>query len=376
MSDVNPRLVSNESKPFTPAPRIRAVAWAFALLWLLLLELLLRVGVPTPIARYYRVPNRSSAGIGVVLDSLKRADGPRVAMVGDSITWGMFARRDQASGAYLERSLQRTFGPDARVGNLGLISAHPNDYVPVIVDLLEEDAVDVVVIQFDARFFSVNHARDFRYPELYDRIESPAARRAVADIAPPPVTWSRPLPTAAQVDRTLSSASMIWRLRHVPVTSVFDMKVGNDVTTELLRQLDDGDRVYSKKKPEKLPIERVKFDYDIPPYTENNVYFRDLSVALDMAKRQGVPVIVYAGPVDEELMNRLDLWDQQTYRRRVASAGSIIEKHGATFVDLTSAIPARYIVDTHHPRYEGYRTIAASLFPYVRDAIETKRAAR
>jgi lysophospholipase L1-like esterase len=93
-----------------------------------------------------------------------------------------------------------------------------------------------------------------------------------------------------------------------------------------------------------------------------------------------VPVVVFAGPVDEQLLDGQRIWDRAEYERNLAFVKQYVEARGGTFLDYTRAVPGENLIDSHHPMATGYEklasAIASDLAPLARSIEASKSAGR
>lgn len=135
-------------------------AWGGALLGLLLLfaagDLGLRAAVgPAELAS--PVPITSAAVLDGALDGLRRADGLRVALLGDSVVYGRALEEhggDWRSGELASRLGERL---DATVVNLAMEGSVPADQERLVEHVLAA-GVDLVVLDVSLRSFSADFA--------------------------------------------------------------------------------------------------------------------------------------------------------------------------------------------------------------------------
>lgn len=337
--------------------RPRAVAIALAIL--IVVEVLLRLPLPAPIPYDYRMPDRTTVGYDPLMARLTSHAGLRIALIGDSVVWGTFAFSEDTLSANLDRAMQRR-GMEGHAANLGMSGAHANDLSPVIADVAEERAADVIVYQFDPRFFDEKQGIAYRYPELYDRIDDPDVREALASVTPTATAaWPGDIDeTPAWLNMQFTEVSAIWRTRGYPVAAAFRGRKPAETLKDRVNELQGYQRKHTKRTLEQLPLDKIEQMYDIEPYTDDNPHMRNLAMALDIARERGIPVVIFSGPVDRTILDGQSLWDAPAYAANLAFVEDFARRHGAIFVDYTDAVPPEGMADTHHPLASGYEILA------------------
>lgn len=357
--------------------RVRPRALVFALGFLVVLDLLLRLPLPYPLPSDFRLPNRTTMGYDQYVAAMRRDPNVRIAVLGDSIVWGGFAERWETLSAQLQKRY-RAQDRAASVYNLGMNGAHANDMLPVIADLSGRHAVDVIAVNLDMRFY--NEPRVFRrYPELYR-----TAASSLASVPADLMTTGAATATAPPLEKRLTDVvARVWRLyalRDYLAAALFGDRPASALNHRVNRLRADvfGPPLYGKKSPSSLPLAEVKKAFSVPPLTADNVNMRYLTAALDAAREAGVRVVVFAGPVDSVLLDKLDLWDRASYEANLARVREIVESHGASFYAYTDSVPGKLISDSHHPLGAGYAVLAEAMQPDLElllKAAETRRRA-
>jgi hypothetical protein len=340
--------------------QVRPRALLVALGSLLVLDFILRLSLPLPLPWDFRLPNRTTMGYDQLVAKMRRDPYPRVAILGDSIIWGGFAERSETLSAHLQKSY-RSEDRKVDVYNLGMNGAHANDMLPVIADLVEGQAADAIVVNFDMRFYT-EPTIVRRYPELYDKAPS-----TLSSVAPDLLEQgAQPASTVPLEKKLGEGAGRVWRLyalRDYLAAALFGDNPASALNHRMNRLRADlfGPPLYGKKSPSGLPLGEIKKAFDAPPMTADNVNIRYLTAALDIARRQGVPVVVFAGPVDSELLDSQHLWDRSAYEANLERVRKIVESHGAEFYAYTDAVPREFIGDSHHPLGPGYEILARAM---------------
>jgi len=342
---------------------------AFAAIFLMLLEIVLRAGVTPRFPDDFRVPQGTLMGYEEFVGQVAKTDSVRIAVVGDSINYGIFAHKSDTLSAYLDRIYRPQHRPvDAY--NFSMLAAHPADILPVVSRLTESDAADLIVVNFDYRFYrGEGVARN--YPELYERAPEVTPPSGLK-VAPRTKTFE------ARADDWARARWCLYAERDAIVAAVFGERPrkalefwGRDVRAKVMHRP-------AFKKKSKLDLKKLKASFDVPPLTPDNPDVRFLLASLDQAKRRGVPVLVYVGPLDRQALVKGAALDEAAYAENIACVKRLVEAHGALFADYSDFLPSAAISDSHHPLATGYRAIAADLAkrlePVIRELERGRRA--
>jgi hypothetical protein len=340
--------------------RVRPRALLFALGFLVLLDLALRLPLALPVPHDFRLPNRTTMGYDEYVASMRRDPDTRIAVVGDSIVWGGFAEPWDTLSAHLDDVYAKQ-GRAVSAYNLGMNGAHANDLYPLVADLAEEKATDVVLLNFDMRFYA-EPSIVRRYPELYDKAAS-----TLASAPPDLLKLGTPKPAAKSLEQRADAAiSRVWRLyaiRDYLAAALFGDRPASALNHRMNRLRADlfGPPLYGKKPPSRLPLDDIRQAFDVPELSEDTMQMRYLTATLDLAREAGIAVVVFAGPADSKLLDSLDLWDRATYEANLARVRRIVESHGGVFATYTDAVPGALIGDSHHPLGAGYKVLAEAI---------------
>lgn len=329
--------------------RVRPRAWVFAAAALVALDIALRVfGVPA-LPRDFRLPDRTLMGLDGFVAQMERSPRPRVACVGDSVMHG--GGTSDPAGAI-----------PAHLGayNLGMTGAHANDMLPLVALIARRKAADAIVIDFDYRFYRGESVTD-RYPDLYEKA---AAEDALDGVDPTLASGhERALTALERFDRGVASVWRLYAVRdHLTAWAFGERpKRALNLLVRDLRARAIGARVYNKRAPSALPYAELRKAFDMSPLAGDNIDLRYLAATVRVATRAGIPVVVFAGPLDRAALDRERVVDWTRYEKDLAFARRLVESEGGVFVDLTDAVPAGMLMDTHHPMSEGNRVVAEEL---------------
>jgi hypothetical protein len=327
--------------------------------------------------RDYRFPQVTTMGFFDFIGEMKRSPDVRVAVLGDSVTQGLFVDRDHTLPAYLNALYARKKAP-VRAFNFGLSGAHGNDILAETAHITSRKAADVLVIQLSYIMYMeqsgmINWLN--RYPELW---KDPAV---FAPFENDSLVRYYTRNASAQPPTPLSSAlGSVWRLygaRDTYAAMAFDKTAPDAVSAWVDRRVIGTPVPPEPSHPELKDYNRGRFrayvKYGLRP---NNPQIRYLRLALRKAKSEGVPVIVVMSPIDVAVAERFGLLTEKRFREDVAQFRSIVESEGATFVEVRAGFPMETLGDFVHPLSIGYEALASrtaeAIAPAVADA-ERKR---
>ena len=278
----------------------------------------------------------------------------------------------QTLSTYLTEALQKQGLNQARAYNLGFVGGHSNDLLPVVAEVAQKHAADAILLNLDYRFYNSSSPVESRYPQLYQRV----------DWAKTSIPASLTVPAGAPAKRTSqeigdSVVERVWKLfsiRDYLMVSLFKDTPGGAMTreSELARIRADGRPVWIKRRAKGLPLGELRKQFALGTLTEDSVYVRYLGAALDAARAEGVPVVVWAGPLDTKMLTDNSVWNRADYERNLAFLRAYVEKRGAVFVDYTDTLPAEQIVDSHHPMGVGYERLAETMAPLLAKIVRSE----
>jgi hypothetical protein len=369
-----------------PAVRVRALAFMAATL--VLVEVAFRVAAPSWVPADFRLPDRTLWGIDEFVASTKGAPGVRIAVVGDSVVWGGFADRDQTLSARMDADYASA-GRRVHAFNFGMNGAHSNDLYPLVEVLAGEGAADLVVINFDYRFYRDGPIQH-RYPQLLQMAASSAGTDADMLLVPFADIDEKAVP-ASPADSIAPSGSeqlakeLVSRVSSIAARReyILAVTIGDKPSTALARTVETavprllGRPLWTKRTAAQLDLATLRSDFAVPPLTADSAYVRYLLASVRSARAHGVRVVVFAGPLDRTLLGANDLYDPALYAANLAVVGDLVRSEGGEFLDLTDTVPPEEIRDSHHPMPQGYarlaRVLSGRIEPTVR-ALERTRA--
>jgi hypothetical protein len=110
--------------------------------------------------------------------------------------------------------------------------------------------------------------------------------------------------------------------------------------------------------------------------TERHPVARMMDATLAMARERGVPVLVFAAPINVPGLRRQGLYDRERHLEGMAVLRDITERRGGTFVDLHAGVlPTQFRDLGGHYNAAGMRRLAMALRPRLADALGIPRPA-
>jgi hypothetical protein len=104
--------------------------------------------------------------------------------------------------------------------------------------------------------------------------------------------------------------------------------------------------------------------------TEWHPVARMMDATLAMAREHGVPVLVFAAPINVPGLRRQGLYDRERHLEGMAVLRDITERRGGTFVDLHAGVlPTQFRDLGGHYDTAGMRRVAMALRPRLADAL-------
>lgn len=300
------------------------------------------------------MPDRTTTGLEQAVRQMAHEPGVRLAFVGDSVTWGTFA----APGETLPAQFERVAGPGAgvRAFNLALPAAHAVDVGGVVQRVLDAHAADVIVANFDYRFYASDETTAVRYPELYDAPDAPLVPSGFSARSPKPDLEQR-------IGGALGSVWRLWDQRGYLALVMLNGAPREAAEREWARTRAamNGRPPHRKKTIEELDPAKLRDAYAVDPYTQDNPHIAELGRMIDAANRDGVPFVLVVGPVDSAMLTEQQLWDRAAYEQNIVWLTAYATQRGALVLDHTDAVPPELMADTHHPLPQGYAVWAARL---------------
>ncbi len=298
----------------------------------------------------FRMPSTTLLGFDEFVAHMRTHEGVRIATVGDSLVWGGHTSPPETLASWMTRGY-RAKKRKVEAFNFGMARANSNELYNLSAALTSQRAVDLILLNFNYRFYANGVPLQWMRPQLRDK---------VLDWAP--LSPDDPL-IANQPDPPPS----------LETTAAYETKLRRWLGTFAR----PSDRVYKKKPASALPIAATRQQFlAVQPLSENDIYMRYLIELIRKANRDGVRVVVFTGPLDVGFLRRYKMWDRAAYNANIARVRSIVRREGAGFIDLTNTIPGANLGDTHHPLSAGYKAMAALLIPKIDTIVRQLEASR
>jgi hypothetical protein len=309
-----------------------------------------------------RIPKISTAGLDEQSDAMTVDDAVSVAVVGDSVVQGLFAKRNETLPYYLDR-IYRTQGRPVRVYNLGMSAAHGLELLAATDRATRLGHADVVILTFNYAFYS-GEKTSARYPWLYDDpswlgkyANDPAVQRTVASRQ----GSKTPVERAEQV---AESAWRFYRTRGYWDAVFFDGTPGSE-----LQQIVDNWRAKAAKtyraprklKPNELKGDDVRRTFNVPELSSQHEDARLFLDAVELARSNGARVVVVVNPINRTGLRYHNALDEARFARNLAWVKSGVEARGGEFYDLSAGFPDELIADSVHPLPAGYKLMASKI---------------
>lgn len=357
--------------------RVRPRALLIAVIVLVVLDVALRTQPVRWFPVDFRMPDRTTLGLEQLVGTAASSRGVRIAVVGDSVEWGGFSDRPHTFPAQLTAAY-RASGRAVTAYNYGLNGAHADTLYALTGLVTSRHAADVILYDFDYHFAGASTADPGRYPRLAE-LAAPALR-ANGD----PELTALALPAAKAktfAQRAGDAVGAAWELyaeREYLKAVVFGDTPAAPFSRELaaFERRAAGQAPFAKRALSKLPLADLRASYGFGRLTESSLQIRYLTAALRIARKAGVPIVVYAGPIDRATLTAAGVFDPVAYAANVALVEGIVTREGGTFLDLSDTVPSAQMGDTHHPLGPGYARMVSAVVPRIEGAVKTAEAAR
>jgi hypothetical protein len=276
-------------------------------------------------------------------------------VIGDSVVWGQYVRREETLSHYLNEETGRE-----RFANLGVDGAHP----AALAGLLEHYAADIsdkiVVIHCNPLWLSsprhdlqVTEEFRFNHPRLVPQFspmipcykeEMSARIGIVVEQRVPFSAWTNHLQQAYYERTDIPS----WTLEHPYDNPLESLAQGLPPSDNLLRH-------------EPIPwtargIKKQDFPW-VEPAT--SIQWRFFRRAVEILRDRANHVFVLLGPFNEHMLADKSLED---YQKVKAGLESWLREEGIAYA-APPPLPSDYYADASHPLATGYALLAHALHP-------------
>jgi len=367
--------------------------WLFCLIFLLLLEILLRLFFH-PASNYllteslYDTPEITS--LHTFLKQIGRSHNPKVIMLGDSIVGGGACPKDQTMARHLERILRKAFpGQSIEVWNLGMGGSRAADIYFLLKQVIPLKP-DLVILNSNYRLFSKIYLgkKPMARPWLACKLEEepsellariPGVKEEAVDPREEKVSGYIERFSALYAHRYDLKFYINQRLFGEPLPKVLERweKLFRGWMTRAL-----GGNVENKDNTEEvlfLPWNRkpvpdigeLKAYYELTPFSPDNInliFSKKISQLLDCTR---TPALVFLSPENHTLAGQII--NNPLYEENLSRIGQVFSGHTFVCRNYDRAIEDRYFADKDHLTGEGNRVFAGILAQEVIPLLEKYR---
>lgn len=315
---------------------------------------------------------QSPAMLFAKLDELRRFEGYKVAVLGDSLVFGRSLAehgdadwRDHHLAAQLQDRLAAETDEPVLVMNLGINGALPAD-LERLAAMLDSCDVDLVLFNIGLRAFS----RDFSAEDAVHSRDWIARMEVDADgryrAHPDDDTYAAWLESSCT--GFLVNHSRLYRLRDYLQYRCLDSQP-REFATRARTRLDDWAAGRSDAPDgdddDLMVMMQARARLASVDFAEDNVQRRALERTLARLDANGTPAVVFFSRENAEELEWL--LDEDTHHALVAELGNLIESaKGATFVGPLDGLRPEHYLDLVHVDRDGLAVYADALHPHVR----------
>lgn len=292
-----------------------------------------------PLSADYRT-NLNYPELRAFIERINASAGPKVIMVGDSVTeGGGVSNGDETIAHYLQVDLQNADKP-YHVYNLGLKGAAPGDAYNVI-HAIHLNKGDVVLYGMNPSDYGTTPVN---FPTVTGML-NPQKRFAIMQSQHP---GTNPIEIALRLfvtnhwalfrDRNLIKDDLLGRNRTVHQTDPPPWYT-SDWTARTKGIYKRGENTFHQNDGS---LERLEW------------LIRD-------AKRAGALMFVYNVPLNQQMMAKYQMIDRPHYDENIKRLKTAIVNAGAQFGDYQKIVPSPNFVDSIHPTAKGNQIVAAAL---------------
>lgn len=281
------------------------------------------------------------------------AAGHEVLLLGDSVIWGQYVRRDETLSHYLNEGQTRE-----RFRNLGIDGMHPAALAGLIEHYAKGISKERVLLHFNPLWLSeakldLQEEDEFRFnhPGLVPQFSPsiPCYREEV----------SRRLGLIVERNLPFFQWTSHMQLAYVDQTNLPEWSLEHPYTLPW------------KALEFRLPPSDGRLRHRPVPWTQQGIrkqdfawvdlkdsfQWRSFRRALDLLRERGNRVFVLVGPFNEHMLTERGLHGYERIRDGVAAW---LKDQGVPF-DAPPALPSERYADASHPLAEGYREMAERL---------------
>lgn len=324
-----------------------------------------------------RLPADDEATMGLWIDQVKKSDGYKVVILGDSVIHGLAVENSSETlPAHIGRELRECLhGKEVRVFNLGLAGAAPAE-VYFLVNALEGAGVNLIIYNINLGWFAPKE-------NVLDHRSLLQFKGGLSDLDLENLGIEPEKPTTTPVEEWLSGQLFShWKLYRYRVLLNYWL-FGKPIREKLEAAKTDPRQLLpldEDKLPEALemraPWQEKNWDGKLDPadgrvgtlnLADDNKQWLFYRMMLDLIKSKAIPTVFFITPRNYELLDRYDMVDRTAYAKNLSAIVDAAKSHGIPVLDYDSALPSEYFSDMVHPLPEGNKLLARKL---VRDLID------
>jgi len=294
--------------------------------------------------------------------------GFRVVFIGDSVVHGGGVPEEKETLPSLFQKEMMRQGVKVSVFNFSLPGVTPAD--AYVISLFLRDAHPDLVI-YDGNIGWFGNKKVMEHPGLLSLIGDSVPAQLKGRVQAPESKSGRE-------DRIADAVSSVWKLYRdriflnywwfgEPYRDKVNAAVKQDSLYYLLPHAEEGapdkkelyrpwyEKNFASLQASRFMLGRVVLSEDNPQW----VCYQEM---LSLWKREGVPVAVFMVPRNNELLDRYQVKNPQSFRKHQRMLAEAARSRGALVFDYTEGVVKdRHFVDTVHPDADGNRELSVRL---------------
>lgn len=283
----------------------------------------------------------------------------KTVIIGDSVMWGQYVKRDQTLAHYLNE-----LGGRDSFANLGIDGVHPAALCGLIEYYGGAISEKRVILHLNPLWMSskkhdLQVSKEFRFnhprlvpqffPEIPCYIASISARMGIIiERNVPFFGWTRHLQLAYFKDENGVGRNLpAWAMAH-PYDNPFDVFTLeiNDLTEDLRYE----PKPWTERSETKLDLPWVEL--------RTSLQWSSFQRLVKILKERNNSVLVLIGPLNEHMLNEKSL---AAYSKIKKDIGVLLQEKNISYY-IPSPLPSESYADVSHPFSEGYALLAEQLF--------------
>lgn len=314
-----------------------------------------------------RLPAYDEATVGLWIDQVKKSDGYKVVVVGDSVIHGKTVERGlETLPAHIARELrERLPGMRIRVFNLGVAGAAPAE-VYFLMDALADAGADLVLYNINLGWFARENTLDHR--SLLKLKGAPTG----LDLQGLGIEQENSTVTPAEdwLSGHLFSRWKLYRYRILLNYWLF----GKPIREKVQETKKDSHLLLpfaEDRQPDviesRAPWWEKDWDGKLDPadgregalrLDDDNKQWLFYRMMLDLIKSRDIHAVFFITPRNYELLDRYDMVDREAYTKNLSTVVDAAKSTGIPVLDYDNALPYEHFSDIVHPLPEGNRLLA------------------